>query len=219
MLIIMSALCAVFAGVFLYAEKKEKFVTAVFLKALASACFVTIGLLNNSGENTGKMIILGLILGLIADVLLNLRFVFVKNGQLVFIFGILVFLAGHIAYLAAILPMVPNKILCIIIGIVLTVLIYIWVFKFITVKPVMKVFGVLYMGTITFMNTAAVYNLITSPSAFTAVFAVGAVLFLVSDIILIFNTFGEKFRESFRISNIVLYYAGQVLIGISLMFL
>ena len=38
-------------------------------------------------------------------------------------------------------------------------------------------------------------------------------------LVLIVNTFGKKFRESFRILNIVLYYAGQILIGVSLMFL
>ena len=69
------------------------------------------------------------------------------------------------------------------------------------------------------MNAVAVGNLVASPSAFTIIFALGAVLFLISDIVLIINTFGKKFRESFRILNIVLYYAGQILIGVSLMFL
>ncbi len=219
MIIVLSALCAVFAGIFLYTEIKKKFLIAVFWKGLASVCFVTIGLLSGFSGHIQRFVILGLIVGLIADVLLNLRFVLVKQEQLVFILGILFFLAGHIFYLAAILPMVANLILCIIIAVVLTILTYIWMFKFITVEPVMKVFGVIYMGVNIFMNTAAVYNLIMAPSVFTGIFAAGAVLFLVSDIILIFNTFGEKHRDSFNIWNIVLYYTGQVLIGISLKFL
>ena len=46
----------------------------------------------------------------------------------------------------------------------------------------------------------------------------GALLFLGSDIILILNTFGGQSRESLRISNIVLYYIGQLLIAASLQF-
>ena len=49
-----------------------------------------------------------------------------------------------------------------------------------------------------------------------AVFAAGAVLFLVSDVVLILNTFGKEFRQSLRNTNIALYYAGQLLIAFSL---
>ena len=41
-------------------------------------------------------------------------------------------------------------------------------------------------------------------------------LFLISDIVLILNTFGPEFRQSLRNTNICLYYAGQLLIAMSL---
>jgi hypothetical protein len=41
-------------------------------------------------------------------------------------------------------------------------------------------------------------------------------LFLVSDIVLILNTFGSEFKQNLRNTNISLYYAGQLLIAISL---
>ena len=69
------------------------------------------------------------------------------------------------------------------------------------------------------MNCVAVSNLITAPSKFTAIFAAGAVLFLVSDIVLILNTFGPESKFSLRITNLSLYYLGQLLIALSLMFL
>ena len=53
---------------------------------------------------------------------------------------------------------------------------------------------------------------------FTALFAAGAVLFLVSDIVLILNTFGKETKQSLRICNIMLYYIGQLLIALSLHF-
>ena len=217
--IILTALCAVFATVFLRAEMKESFVWADVWKGLASLCFVLIGVMNSPGGKAAQLLVCGLILGFVADILLNLRFIFKKRGQLAFLIGILVFLAGHIVYLIAILEMSVNWKISIAIGVVLTVLLILWLFKNITAKPLFMIFGIVYIGAIMLMNAVAMGNLVAFPSAFTIIFALGAVLFLISDIVLIINTFGKKFRESFRILNIVLYYAGQILIGVSMMFL
>jgi len=46
----------------------------------------------------------------------------------------------------------------------------------------------------------------------------GAVAFLISDIVLIFNTFGKETKFSMRITNLSFYYIGQLLIAISLYF-
>ena len=212
-------LCIVFAGFFLHAESGEKYVSALIFKGLASLCFVAVGALCSPGTDTAKLILWGLIIGCIADVLLNLRFVFVKKGQPIFLFGILVFLAGHIMYLAAVLPLSSNPAICIAAGIILTVLLMVWIFRHITAKPVFKVFGVVYIGAITLLNCVAAGILIEVPSAFRCVFAAGAVLFLVSDILLTLNTFGKGFRRSLRLANLSLYYAGQLLIAFSLMLL
>ena len=65
----------------------------------------------------------------------------------------------------------------------------------------------------------AAANLIASPSAFTALFFAGALLFLASDIVLILNTFGKETKQSLRVTNITLYYLGQLIIAFSLKFL
>ena len=217
--IILTVLCAVFAGLMLYTEKYKRFIIADVWKGLASLCFVLIGVRCNPGGDLAKLLIYGLILGFIADILLNLRFIFKKRGNIAFLIGILVFLAGHIVYLIAILKISTNWKICIPVGIVLAALLILWMYRNITAKPAFKVFGIVYLGAIMLMNAVAVGNLIAKPSAFTAVFALGAILFLISDIVLIVNTFGKEFRESFRILNIVLYYAGQILIAVSLMLL
>ena len=208
--------CVVFASVFLYQERKGNYVPAVVLKGLASLCFVILGALRNPGSPMAKLIVAGLILGCIADVLLNLRFVFKEKGKLVFLVGILVFLSGHILYLAAILPIAKNKLICIIIGVILTALLMIWIFKQITAQKAFKIFGVFYIGAIMLLNCVAIGNLIASPSSFTGLFAAGALFFLVSDIVLILNTFGKESRQSLRVTNIALYYLGQILIAMSL---
>ncbi len=211
--------CAVLAAVFLRQESRKKFVSAVILKGLASLSFVILGLLCSPDTHTAKLIVIGLILGCIADVLLNLRWVFKEKGQMIFLVGILVFLSGHILYLAAVLPLCSNWIVCFVIGIILTALLMMWIFKRITAKKAFKIFGVFYIGAIMLLNCIAIGNLITSPSAFTALFAAGAVFFLVSDIVLILNTFGSQTKQSLRVTNISLYYIGQLLIACSLLFL
>ncbi len=213
---ILIVLCAALAAVFLRVESRKKYVPAVVLKGLASLCFVVLGILCSPGTAMAKRIVWGLIVGCVADVLLNLRLVFPKKGQPIFLVGILVFLAGHIVYLAAVWPLASKPLVCVLAGIVLTALLMVWIFQRITAKPAFKIFGVVYIGAIMLLNCVSVGNLIASPSPFTGVFALGAVLFLVSDIVLILNTFGKEFRQSLRNTNIGLYYAGQILIAISL---
>ena len=212
-------LCLCLAAVFLLQESKKRYVPAVVLKGLASVCFVILGFLLSGGSPAAKLITAGLLLGCIADVLLNLRMVFPKKGQLIFLVGIIVFLSGHILYLIAILKGAAPWWICVIIGVILTALLMKWIFARITAKKAFKIFGIVYIGAIMLLNCLAIGNLIVSPSAFTAVFAAGAVLFLLSDIVLILNTFGKETRQGLRVMNISLYYLGQLLIALSLHFL
>ena len=218
-MLILLIMCAVLARIFLRAESNEEYVKAVILKGLASLCFVLIGLICSPGTHVASMIVAGLMIGCIADVLLNLRMVFEEKGQLIFLVGIVVFLTGHIMYLAAVLPLCAHKLACIVIGIVLTALLMVWIFTRITAKPAFKIFGVVYIGAIMLLNCVAAGNVISDQSQFNVVFAIGAVLFLVSDIVLILNTFGSEFRQTLRNTNISLYYAGQLMIAFSLMLL
>ena len=203
--------------VFLYTEKNKQYISATILKGLASVCFVLLGLLCSPGTGTARMIVYGLITGAVADVLLNLRWVFPAKGQRIFLVGIVVFLVGHILYLAAVLPLSDRPVIGLGVSLVLTVLLLKWIFRQITAKPAFKIFGVIYIGAITLLNSVAFDNLLVNPSAFNGIFAVGALLFLVSDVVLILNTFGSEFKQSLRITNISLYYMGQLLIALSLL--
>ena len=215
---ITSILCLCLAALFMWTEKKENYMGAVILKGMASLCFVLVGVMAGNGGQLAKLIVTGLLLGCVADVLLNLRWVFPKKGQLIFLVGILVFLGGHVVYLAAIQPMADNWAVCVVVGVVLTALLMKWIFSKITAKKAFKIFGVFYLGAIMLLNCVAVSNLMTAPSAFTGLFAVGALLFLISDIVLILNTFGPKSKFSLRVTNLSLYYIGQLLIAWSMLF-
>ena len=217
--IFLGIICLIIAAAFIYVEHKEKYVSAVILKGLASLCFVLIGVLSSklSGDaQFAKLVVIGLVLGCIADVLLNLRFVLPKIGKKVFLVGILVFLSGHVLYLAALIPKCRCLWICLAAGVVLTALAMKWIFTKITAEKAFNIFGIFYIGAIMLMTCVSIGILITSPSASSAMFACGAVLFLVSDIVLILNTFGKETKFSLRITNLSLYYLGQILIALSL---
>ena len=217
-MLLLIPLCLALAWLFLRQESREKYVPAVLLKGLASCCFVLLGLLASPGTPLARLIVLGLVLGCAADVLLNLRWVFEKKGKLIFLVGILVFLGGHILYLAAVLPLCGNKHVIFLAGAALTALLMSWIFKRITAEKAFKIFGVVYIGAIVLLNCVAVANLLAAPSAFTGLFAAGAVFFLASDVVLILNTFGSETKQSLRVTNVMLYYVGQLLIALSLLF-
>lgn len=213
-----------FQAYFIYVEHKEEYAPAVIFKGLASLMFIFLGfggLKVAEPHDVAKLVLIGLILGGIGDVLLNLRFVFKEMGQKIFLGGILAFLLGHVIYLVALIKLSTSVLWSVIIGIVAAAIILFWIFKNITAKKVFKIFGVFYIGAVVLMTAVAIGNLIANPGMVAYwVYAIGAVLFTASDIILIFNTFGggdPKF--SMRIGNLSLYYAGQILIALSLQFL
>lgn len=217
-MLLLIPLCLALAWLFLRQESREKYVPAVLLKGLASCCFVLLGLLASPGTPLARLVVLGLVLGCAADVLLNLRWVFEKKGKLIFLVGILVFLGGHILYLAAVLPLCGNRLAIFLAGAALTALLMSRIFKRISAEKAFKIFGVVYIGAIVLLNCVAVANLLAAPSAFTGLFAAGAVFFLVSDVVLILNTFGSETKQSLRVTNVMLYYVGQLLIALSLLF-
>ncbi len=210
---------AVIQGIFINAEHREQYVKADVLKGIASLAFVTIGLigyLTVSTNSFGIKILVGLIFGLLGDVLLNLRFVIEKIGQKLFLGGIVAFLVGHILYLAALIPLTENLVVDVAIGVILAAALLIYIFVTLEPKIVFRIFGVFYLGAVIIMTVIAVHLAFVTGGTHDIVYAIGAVLFTVSDIVLIFNTFSGVTRFSLRITNLSLYYAGQLLIAASL---
>lgn len=210
---------------FIVVEAKKKYVPAVCLKGTAALVFVFNGIcagwaVLGSGAGLSRYILIGLILGAAGDIFLNLRFCFKKGSQAVFFAGIAAFLAGHIFYILFAGKQISGSgVLYLIIGIVLAAVILFFVFtKLKDIKIGFKVFGGVYIGVVSVMAAYAMGCLIGSVTVPHVLFAIGAVLFLVSDIVMVFNTFGKTQRTSLRATNLLLYYLGQLLIGITLYF-
>lgn len=209
----------VLQSAFITVEHKEKYVFADILKGLAALMFVIIGFIgykNVTTDSLGKMIAIGLMFGLIGDVLLNLRFVLKENGQKAFLLGILSFLIGHILYLCALVPIAVNTLACVIIGVIMAAALLVYIFKTMDVKIAFKIFGVFYLGAVIIMTVMAIGIAVSTGNVHDIIYAVGAILFTASDIVLIFNTFSGVTKFSLRITNLSLYYVGQLLIAGSL---
>ena len=209
-------------SVFIMVEHREKYGLSVILKGTAAILFCVVGVIAMSmasaNRSFAKLILFGLCCGALGDILLNLQFVFPANGQRIFLMGVVAFLAGHILYLCAIVSLCQNLLLCIVVGAILAAALLAWIFKELTIKPVFKIFGVLYLSAIVLMTTVAIGNVIAAPRAATWLYAAGGALFTLSDIVLIFYTFGKEQKFSMRITNLILYYLGQLMIAFSLFY-
>ncbi len=220
-------ICLILFGIFLQScfikfEHDEKYVLAVIFKGLASLMFVAIGYIAFTRTNNilAQKMFYGLIFGMLGDICLNLCFVFKKISQIVFLVGILFFFIGHILYLLSLLIIArqPWVIYCVIIGLIISISLLIYIFKTMEVKLAFKIFDIFYLSAVIVMTSIAAGIMIAYPSKASIMYFIGALLFTLADIVLIFNTFSGKTKFSLRITNLSLYYIGQILIACSLLF-
>ncbi len=207
---------------FIKSEYDEDMKKAVWLKGLASAFFVILGAycFAKNPSSAGKLIVIGLALGMIGDVLLNLRYLVSKSASnKVFALGILAFLSGHILYIVALFGRGANPLTALILTAVISVLGIPPLMKRITAPSKgLKIFGYVYLVIVIAMFSAAASLLIRNGSSpFNIVFAVGALLFMVSDFIMIYYSFGKKIPP-LRAINLSTYYIGQLLIAFCVLF-
>lgn len=207
---------------FISTEYAGKMGKATALKGLASLVFVLMGAYCYKAlpSHYGKLILIGLFLGMVGDVFLNLRNLFTggKSAK-VFAVGILAFLSGHFLYIAALIGRCGDILL---IAAIMTAVI-----SFLAIPPLMKrinapskglkIFGYVYLVIVIAMfSCSAALWIKAGTSALTAVFAIGGLLFMVSDFIMIYYSFGKKIKP-LRAINLLSYYVGQLLIALTIL--
>lgn len=204
---------------FIQSEYAGKMLRATVLKGIASAFFVALGVycFVIAPGAIGKLIVVGLVLGMIGDIFLNMRNLFEgKKSNLVFAVGIAAFLAGHFFYIAAIFGHAEGiLLLAAALTAVISVLAIPPLIKRVKAPSVgLKVFGIVYLVIVTAMfSSAAALLILTGFTPEKLVFAIGAFLFLVSDFIMIYYSFVEKVKP-LRAVNLLCYYVGQLLIAV-----
>ena len=207
---------------FIRSEYAGQMGKATVLKGVASLFFVLLGVYcyTKLPSDFGRLILIGLILGMVGDVFLNLRNLYTGGkSNKIFAVGILAFLSGHFLYIAALIG--RNS------SIVFPALILTVVISVLAIPPLMKrinapsaglkIFGYVYLVIVIAMFSAAASLIIRGGfTALNVVFTVGAFLFMISDFIMIYYSFGKKIKP-LRAINLLSYYVGQLLIACAML--
>ncbi len=185
-------------AVHLWAEAANRPVARAVSKLAASAGFVAIGLAASGGGAYAHLVLAGLLLSAAGDALL------LSHRQPAFLAGIGAFLLAHVAYAAAFAPRsgVSLAVAAVLAVVALGVVRWLWPHLGTFRVPV-----VVYAVAITAMLLLALG--VASPLV-----RIGAALFYLSDLTVARDRFVKR-QFANRLVGLPLYYAGQVLIALS----
>ena len=225
-ILVSTILCGIFGVVFVKKTFEQNYKSCFIFKGLASLCFVIaglIGLLMSNLPASSWLIYLGLMLGLVGDQYLAMRYLVSRTEHMtMFKRGTLSFMLGHVCYIIALLliggfrifiPAIPY----LVIGFILA---YIYDLKLNDVsESAMKKSGYLYVGLVILMAACAFGCAIYLKGTSSILFAIGGFLFAVSDVVLIANTFGNNYKNYRHAVVHATYWPAQLLIAYSLFFM
>lgn len=206
-------------AVFLTLRVKRGGIAALYAKAVASLCFIATAVAANNHNRSflgfGSFVTFGLICGLLGDVWLDLKWIYLQDKDSYLYSGFIFFLIGHISFVAAEYTASPYTKGSIIVSVLAAL-----VFAVIAVnleKPLKMHYGKFkwivflysFMLALT-MTTAMVTAYITGFQKMWVVMSIGGLVFLLSDLVLSGMYFGEGKNTKFNIIlNHTLYYAAQ----------
>ena len=218
------------------AEKLRRYsLKGVLLKSLVSLLFVAEAVCawhgsagGGSLEPLGLFVIPGLVLGLLGDIWLDLKYVYPQQDRPFTYAGFSVFGLGHLLYCAGlILQFAPGEkpgfvwvplLLALLLGLGNGLLEKPMKLRYGEFKAVVIAYGALLFSTVLLSGSLALEQGFRVPTL--NLFFAGAVLFAVSDLILSGTYFGEgKERPADLLLNYLSYYPAQFLIAFSLLYL
>ena len=218
-------------ALFLIEKTKAYSVKAVMLKMVTSLLFIAVCVcaLFHSGYHTlSILVLLGLFVGLLGDIWLDLKYVFKEHDAPFTYAGFTMFGIGHILYITGMFieyyhgENVLYIILPIVVGMIMGVV------TVLLEKPLGLTYGrfkwisfayaiLLFTMSMTALSLSILHHF--QHATLTMLF-VGGILFAVSDLILSGTYFGEgKERPVDIITNSVTYYAAQFIIAFAIFFI
>lgn len=222
---------AVFLIAFIAKCKNERSVGGVLLKNITSIFFIftaVFGLYSNPTQyNYGLLIIAGLVFGMLGDIYLDLKWVYPNDMKTYLNSGFVFFGIGHLFYIPALFAQtelmlgkgsgLKNLFIALAVGLVVAV------GNLLLEKPMKQDFGsfraivTVYCFVIATMVGYSVVSAIRTANKAFIVYAVGAVLFMISDLVLspMYFAKGKNTPTNFIINHVT-YYAGQYLIALSI---
>lgn len=224
--------CVVIGMLFLVAFilkcKDKRSVGGVFLKNAASIFFILTaicGIFKNPSQwKYGALIVIGLGFGMLGDIYLDEKWVYPNDKKMYLYAGFISFGIGHLFYISALVinTAISAKLMLIPVaaGIVMAI------GNLLLEKPMKQNFGkykaivTVYCFILTAMVVTAIVAAVKTQHTAFIVYAIGGVLFLVSDLVLSPMYFGEgKNTPTNFIINHVTYYFGQYMIALSVLLL
>ncbi len=220
------------AACFLHQSIRRSYAAAVLLKSLASTLFVITGICACSGSvkmaSADILVLSGLIFGLLGDIWLGLRPVIPKEDSTFLYSGFSAFSVGHILFMIGLILGFgsASRPVFLILPFILAALASTGFM--LLEKPMQLDYG--QMRIVCFIYGFLLFAMLFTTGSLMLVhgfrsltlnlFSGGAVLFVLSDLILSRSFFGKGHnRPADQIANILTYYAAQFLIAFSLLFL
>ena len=231
--IILLVLGAAMSTVFIVSKVTNYSLKTIIFKTVASLFFVALGIylfVIVPGHFAFKLCtLLGLIFGMLGDVLLGFKYITTKTKKIWILSGMFAFLFGHICYVVGLFLeyYIPGHVLFIILPFVTAICmcaLYMLVAKKVGINfgPKMLPFGLFYLFSLTSMVSTALYMSILHGFQIVTVvmFFVAALFFMASDFMLTGAYFKSGQRPKWYMATYsVFYYVAQFTIAFSIFFL
>ena len=215
-------------AVFLVLRVQRGGIAALYAKAVASLCFIATAIAatneNRLFLDFGSWMTFGLVFGLLGDVWLDLKWIYLQDKDSYLYSGFIFFLLGHVCFVTAVFKVGPYTPASLIVAFAAALVI---AFVAILMEKPLKmhygkfkwiVFLYSFMLALT-MTMAMTLAVITGFEKMWTVMSVGGLLFLLSDLVLSGMYFGEGKNTSFNvILNHALYYAAQFIMAATVLF-
>lgn len=229
--IIFICLGVISLSLFLIEKTKRYSVKAVILKTITSLFFIAtcaVGLYEHHEHILPLFVILGLVCGLLGDISLDLKYIYREHDRPYTYAGFIMFGIGHILYIAGMLSEHYHGenplyiIIPIIVGAVvsfITILLEkVMKLRYGEMKIISLIYGIVIFSMLGTALSLCILNQFKDTTLI--MFFAGAVLFVISDLILSGTFFGQgKERPIDIISNGITYYMAQYVIAFSMFFI
>lgn len=214
--------------VFLVLRVKRGGIAALYAKAVASLCFIATAIAatneNRLFLDFGSFMLFGLVFGLLGDVWLDLKWIYLQDKDSYLYSGFIFFLLGHICFVTAAFKVGPYTEKSVLVAFAAALVIA--VVALLMEKPLKMHYGKFkwiiflysFMLSLT-MTMAMTLAFATRFQMMWVVMSVGGLLFLLSDLVLSGMYFAEGKNTKFNvILNHSLYYAAQFIMAATVLF-
>ena len=219
-MVILTVVCCAAANAYVNAAAEKPGKRALWLKTLASGCFVAVGAIGASGcwyTEFGYLVLGGLVCGFAGDVLLGLRRLYPKKSGAYAAAGAVSFAAANACGIAAFIGLTPKVLY------VATPYAAAGMFFACTYLKKRKVkmkrlayLGILYELLLLIMGGCAAGGAVFAVSPGTILFAVGGLFLAIADNLLISDMYGTGHSADRLRTSGILYYSARIFTAFSM---